>query len=148
MERQNMMKIFPGLEEYWDKDDGHTFLREYFNISNTQRELELLTKQLRKHRRNSRVVALTVFQVETLLLRLHRDEDDNRSFFTEGQMAELEYLDDLTMGGPVYYKKRKYLKLMKLIQSHKVTDEWNIERMGTRLRYAFEFQELGAEYEE
>ena len=139
-ERSYMLEIFPGLEEYWDRDEGKTFMHEFFRIYREKGIMDRLFKEAKE--RSEEIVAITMFDVELLLLRLKPVGDDDRPYFTEEQMDVLEDLDERVIGGPVYYRTEKYWKIVELIQNHKVSDEWNCERMAMRLRWNFEFQEL------
>lgn len=139
-ERSYMMEIFPGLEAYWDRDEGKTFLHEFFRIYRGKGSMDRLFKEVKEM--SEEIVAFTVFDVELLLLRLKPVEDDDRPYFTEEQMNFLEDLDERVLGSPIYYRAEKYWKIVELIRTHKVGDEWNCERMAMRLRHNFEFQEL------
>ena len=139
-EKAYMMEIFPGLEEYWDRDDGKTFLCEFFNIYRGKGIMERLFKKAKE--RSDKAVAFSGFDVELLLLRLKPVGDDSRPFFTEEQMEFLEDIDDRTLGMPIFFGAKKYWEIVELIQTHKVSDEWNCDRMAMRLRHNFEFQKL------
>jgi hypothetical protein len=79
-----MLEIFPGLEEYWDRDEGKTFLLEFFSIYRGKGIMERLFKEAKE--KSEEIVAFAVFDVELLLLRLKPVGDDERPYFTEEQM--------------------------------------------------------------
>lgn len=129
--KPKMMRIFPGLDARWDKDNGHRFLEEFFFTFCEQERLYCQWKRVKYQ--GAEVPPLKFSDVEALRIRLIPDEEDPRHYFEENVD---EMLDDLTMqtlAGPVYLDRENYLNIMEILLSHKETDEVNCRIMDEQL---------------
>jgi len=139
-EREFYLSVFPGLENYWDRDDGAVFRKTYRNLC--EQKWILRMKRERVKWDPDVVPAIEPLEIDYQRVRLVPDEEEpGKSYYTEYEEAFLDNLDEESLGRPLTMSEPAYLMIMEMMDRCKVSDEKNAAIMQQLLDAMFAWKE-------
>ena len=140
IEKEYMMKIFPDLEEYWDRDGGLVFndAYEFFELSKSV----MYHKWNEVKQKKEEEYPFVAFDIESFCIRLVPDGADPRPYATEEDLEEWAILSEKSLGKGLYLGRENYLRTMEKMNSYKLPDERNSSIMEAHLIVSFELEKI------
>lgn len=119
----DLIYLFPFIKNYCTVGLGGYLLNRIDSIA--FEKVKLLRKYSILRRLDNNIYTLCVGDIENLLLDITYHENDQRPYFTEEDLEELEEIYEDTMVGPVYLGKAEFRELYEKINSHRLPEELN-----------------------
>ena len=140
VEKAYIMKVFPSLEEYWDRDGGVVFNDAYAYFQKQKRFMyHKWNKVLQKKKKEALMIP---FEIESFCVRLVPEEEDPRPYATAEDMEAWKALSEKTLEGSFYLEREEYLRTMEKLNSYKLPDERNCSIMEAQLIVGFEIGKI------
>lgn len=140
IEKEYMMKVFPTLEEYWDRDGGLVFNDAYDFFQRSKDVMYYNWNEVKQGKEPE--YPFVAFDIESFCIRLVPEYEDPRPYATEEDMEEWEILSEKALGKGIYLGRENYLRTMEKMNAYKLSDERNCSIMEAHLIVSFELEKI------
>ena len=128
MRKEDFLTVFPGLEAYWELDDGVTAEEVLQKIRKQQESWQLQWETVRDHENVD--VMVTTLDLQILPIRLKPFGEDEREELDSVNMAQLNLWMNRSEMNRKPVKRRDFLQTMIILQKGKVNDADNSQLMA------------------
>lgn len=140
MLEEYFLSVFPGLEEYWERDYGETFEDTFKRLWDQKWRLRLKRERI-KWDMNCKP-SIDALDIDYQRIRLvPAEEECGKSYYTQEEEAILDALEHDSLSGPIKLGTETYFAIMDLIDRRKVRDEKNAAIMESILQAMFGYQD-------